>query len=42
MTDHFADGWMEFQIFIDRLRKEHNLSIKDIKEYVEMYEDDNK
>ena len=37
MADDFADGYMEFEEFIDRLMEERKLTLKDIDEYVRMY-----
>ncbi len=37
MVDKFADGWMEFQMLVDRLRTDHNLTIQDIEQYFKMY-----
>lgn len=38
MTDEFSEGWIEFEEEVDRIRQEHKLSLKDIKEYFKMYE----
>ena len=40
MTDDFAEGWMEFQSFVDSLRIRRNLTKEDIKEYFKMYKED--
>jgi hypothetical protein len=39
MTDDFAEGWIEFEEFIDRLMGERKLTLKDIEEYVKMYKE---
>ena len=40
MTDDFAEGWMEFEQFIDKLMAERKRTLKDIDQYVEMYKAD--
>jgi hypothetical protein len=37
MGDDFSDGWIDFEEEVDRIKQEHKLSLKDIKEYFKMY-----
>lgn len=40
MKDDFAEGWIDFQDAVDRIRMEYNLTDSDILEYCNMLKED--